>query len=171
MLQTLATGRCVRRSSSQIAGKNDLMKFNMKPCADSSDLHIDGNRRCQGMCTQCERSQGWPHQSVVAMREGGPDPLEQARHPCALVVVARLPRAGADAAADHQHVGALACRAQRKGDHGAGSAFSNLVVCGLESQTGSRQALIATLPVDIVLSSSRLPQIASLFGIDAAGAS
>ncbi len=46
---------------------------------------------------------------MVPVREGGPDPLEKARHPCALVVVARLPRARADAAADDQHVYALAC--------------------------------------------------------------
>ena len=46
------------------------------------------------------------------MRESGPDPLEQAGHPGALVVVARLTRARADAAADDQHADALACRAQ-----------------------------------------------------------
>ena len=44
---------------------------------------------------------------MVAVRERGPDPLEQAWHPGALVVVARLPRARADAAADDQHVHAL----------------------------------------------------------------
>ena len=46
---------------------------------------------------------------MMAVRKRRPDPLEQAGHPGALVVVPRLPRAGADAAANDQHIGALAC--------------------------------------------------------------
>ena len=48
------------------------------------------------------------HQPVVPVRERGPYPLEEARHPRALVVVARLPCARADTAADDQYVDTLA---------------------------------------------------------------
>ncbi len=86
---------------------------------------------------------------MVAVREGGPDPLEQPRHPRALVVVPRLPRAGAHAAADHQHVGTLACQGglmlipRGKQLGGVRASFSNRDKTGVDSTgvRGSRAGL------------------------------
>ena len=51
---------------------------------------------------------GMVHQAVAAMREGLPNPLEEARHPCPLLVIPRLPGSGAHAATYHQDVHPLA---------------------------------------------------------------
>lgn len=51
---------------------------------------------------------GMVHEAVATMREGLPNPLKEARHPCPLLVIPRLPGSGAHAATYHQDVHPLA---------------------------------------------------------------